>query len=163
VLALVLALYSLGTLPINYAGLVLIVFGFGLMVADLALTPGVGALAAGGLLSLLFGSLLLLYSLPPYLTLSPYAIAGAVGTTAVFFLVVMRGVVRTSRQPSVMGERAMVGRRGAARSDFREAGGVVFVSGELWRARPANGAIASGDEVEVVGIEGLTLVVRKVT
>jgi membrane-bound serine protease (ClpP class) len=161
VLALVLALYSLGTLPVNYAALVLIGFGFILMIADVTLTPGVGALAAGGLLSLLIGSLLLLYSLPPYLTLSPFAVAGVVGTTAAFFLIVIRGVVRVSRRPPVMGGSAMVGQRGVARSEVQTSGGMVFVGGELWRARASSGQIASGDAIEVVGLDGLTLVVRK--
>ena len=161
VLALVLALYSLGTLPINYAALVLIGFGFVLLAADLAFTPGVGLLAGGGLVSLLFGSLLLLYTLPPYLALSPYAIAGVVGTTAVFFLIAMRGVARASRRPAVIGAPAMVGQKGTARSDLLPDGGMVFVSGELWQARPSNGPVGSGDSVEVVGIDGLTLIVKK--
>lgn len=161
VLAIVLALYSLGTLPIDYAALVLIGFGFILLVADLAFMPGVGILAGGGLVSLTLGSLLLLYTLPPYMTLSPYAVVGVVGTTALFFFVVMRGVIRVSRRPPAIGESAMVGQRGTARSDVQPSGGMVFVDGELWKARTADGPVARGDAIEVVGIDGLTLIVRK--
>lgn len=161
VLSLILAFYSLGMLPINYAGLVLIVFGFALLVAEVLVTPGIGGLAIGGVLSLLIGSLLLLNGAPPYLSISLWVIGTAVATTAGFFLILIRGVARTYRKAPSTGLPALIGAEGIARSELSPEGS-VFVEGELWHARAANGPIAKGTRVEVLAVEGLTVVVRKV-
>ena len=160
VLALVLAFFSLGMLPINYAGLALILFGFALMVAEVLFVPGVGALAAGGVVSLLLGSALLLSGAPGYLSLSPWVIGSVVATTAGFFLIVLRGVVRTYRRPPSTGVSGLLGSEGVARTDLSPEG-MVFVQGELWRARVKDGSIPRGARVEVMAVEGLSLVVRR--
>lgn len=160
VLALIMAFFSLGMLPVNYAGLALILFGFALMVADVLLMPGAGALAAGGVLSLLLGSLLLLSGAPPYFSLSLWIIGTVVATTSGFVLILVRGVARSHSRPPSTGVPALVGSAGEARTDLRPEG-MVFVQGELWRARVKDGHLAKGARVEVVAVDGLTLVVRK--
>jgi membrane-bound serine protease (ClpP class) len=127
--------------------------------------PGVGALAAGGIISLLVGSVLLLGGAPAYLALSPWVIGTVVATTAAFFLVVLRGIVRTYRRRPTTGVSGLLGATGVARTELKPSGnGMAFVQGELWRARLAgDGApVEPGARVEVVAVEGLSLVVRRV-
>ena len=163
VFALVLAFYSLGTLPINYAGLGLILFAFLLFGAEVIIAPGTGGLAFGGILSLIFGSFLLLSGAPAYLSLSIWVVGGVVLTTMLFFLVVVRSVVRSYHRRPATGAPALLGAGGTARTALPtgEEGGMAMVAGELWRARSLEGEIPAGSPVEVVKVEGLTLTVRR--
>jgi membrane-bound serine protease (ClpP class) len=160
VFALVLAFYSLGTLPINYAGLALILFGFALFIAELLIAPGVGALAVGGAVSLVLGSLLLLNGAPAYMALSPWVIGGVVTATVLFFGVALRAIIRSTRRAPATGASALVGAPGVARTDLAP-DGMVFVAGELWRARASDGEIPEGATVVVTQVDGLTLTVRR--
>lgn len=161
VLALVLAFYSLGQLPINYAGLGLILFGFTLLAAEVLVAPGIGALAFGGLLSLGLGSILLLEGAPAYATLSIWVIAIVVGTTGAFFLIAIQGIARSYRRKPLLGQRAAIGKLAAVRTSLAPAG-MVFLDGELWSARLEDRlatGVERGRQVRVVGLDGLTLVV----
>ena len=159
-ICLILAFYAFQSLPVNWAGLLLLLFGVVLLIAEIKVVSH-GVLAIGGVVAMLIGSLML-YDTPETtgIRLSWYVMIPAVGTTAalVFFAVSMG--VRALYRPSVTGESAMVGRLGVARSALAPEG-QVMIDGELWRAVSQDGAVAAGEPVKVAAIDGLTLKVTR--
>ena len=154
------ALFGLGTLPINIAGLLLIAFAFLLFVAEIWV-PTHGVLTGGGIISFVLGSMLLINTRDaPFLAISTGAIAGVtIGITA-FFVFVVAAVVRSRRKPSVMGMSGIIGQKGEARTPLNPKG-MVFVEGALWDAVSEDGEIPDESPVEVVAVKGFTLTVRK--
>jgi membrane-bound serine protease (ClpP class) len=160
--ALVLALYALGTLPVNWAAVALIALAFGLFAADILVTAGHGGLTAAGILTLLLGSLFLFSGGAPELQLSPWVIAGVVGGTSAFFVFVVGAVYRSLRRRPTVGGDAMVGQVATVSHDLAPRGTVELL-GELWRAELVDGSgqpIGRGQHVQVVSVDGLTLKVR---
>jgi len=157
---LILAFYSMQTLPTNYAGLALLILGLILFIAE-AYAPGIGLLALGGLVSLILGSMLLFESVDPIMRVSMSAIIAFSGTTAVITIFLIRLVIRSQRSKVHGGKEGLMGEIGEAEMDF-EAGvkGKVFVHGELWNATSSE-VIKKGEEVCVEEVKGLTLGVRK--
>jgi len=157
-IALVLALFSLGTLPINYAGLALLLFGLALLGAEIWVTSG-GVLGIGGGIAFLLGALILVDdSRAPFLEISRPLIFGITLALVAFVLFALRAVMRTRRRPAFIGGGDMIGRQGSIRGRSS-----VFVEGELWRARPvdASTALRPGDVVQIIGREGLDLIVQQ--
>jgi membrane-bound serine protease (ClpP class) len=157
-IALVLALFSLGMLPINYAGLALLVFGLALLGAEIWVASG-GVLGVGGGVAFVIGALILIDdSQAPFLEVSRPLIFGITLALVAFVLFALRAVMRTRLRPAYIGGGDMVGRDGIVRGTSS-----VFVEGELWRARPAGAELAlrAGDRVQVIGREGLDLVVER--
>jgi membrane-bound serine protease (ClpP class) len=155
-IALVLALFSLGTLPINYAGLALLIFGLALMGAEIWVASG-GVLGIGGGIAFVIGALILVDdSRAPFLEISRPLIFGITLALVAFVLFALRAVMRTRRRPAYIGGGDMVGREGTLRGPSS-----VFVEGELWRARSADGGatLRPGDRVRIIGREGLDLIV----
>ncbi|MBI3966760.1 MAG: nodulation protein NfeD [Chloroflexi bacterium] len=157
VIALLLALYGLGTLSVNFAGIALIVFAFALLVAELKVQSS-GILGVGGIVSLVLGSLLL-FDPAEGLAVSPLAIATVAIFTAIFFAVVIRLGIRALRSPVDTGREGLFGAHGEARSDLRPRG-QVFVHGERWLATTEDGEIFAGQPIRVVAVDGLHLRVR---
>ncbi len=159
-LFLLLALFGLGTLPINLAGLLLIGFAFLLFLADI-FAPTHGVLTAGGVVSFVLGSFLLINTRDaPFLAISTSAIvAMTLGLTA-FFVFVVGAIVRSRRLKPATGLEMIVGQRARAKSELNPRG-TVFWDGALWDAIAPDGAVPEGEEVEVVGRQGMTLVVRR--
>lgn len=158
-ISLILALMGLQVLPINLAGLGLILFGVLLMVLDV-FTPTNGILTTGGVISLLLGSFSLFEVENPAIGLSRWTVIGVVGTVTAFFVfVVSKGLLAQRRRPKPL--TTMVGLTGVAKTDLVPGGkeGWVLVRGEYWRAR-AEEPVSQGDEVEVIRQEGRTLIVR---
>lgn len=159
-ICLILAFYAFQSLPVNWAGLLLILFGVVLLIAEIKVVSH-GVLAIGGVIAMLLGSLML-YDSPETtgIRLSWYVVIPTVGTTAglVFFAVTMG--IRALYRPSVTGESAMVGRLGVATSALGPEG-QVLIDGERWRAVSQDGAVAAGEAVRVAAIDGLTLTVTK--
>ncbi|HET9855899.1 MAG TPA: nodulation protein NfeD [Methylomirabilota bacterium] len=159
-ICLILAFYAFQSLPVNWAGLLLILFGVVLLIAEIKVVSH-GVLAIGGVVAMLLGSLML-YDTPETtgIRLSWYVMIPTVGTTAalVFFAVSMG--IRALYRPSVTGESAMVGRLGVARSALAPEG-QVMIDGELWRAVSQGGPVAAGEPVKVAAIDGLTLKVTR--
>ena len=159
-ISLILAFYAFQSLPVNWAGLLLLLFGLVLLIAEVKVVSH-GILAVGGVVAMLLGSLML-YDSPETtgIRLSWYVVIPTVGTTAalVFFAVSMG--IRALYRPSVTGESAMVGRLGVARSTLAPEG-QVMIDGELWRALSQDGTVAAGDPVKVAAIDGLTLKVTR--
>ncbi len=160
---LLLAFYGLGILPVNWFGLLFLGLAFILFIVDIK-APTHGLLTAAGAVSFVVGALVLFNSvqIPGVPTISvPLVIATGVVIAGGFFGLVALAV-RAQRQPVVMGPPVMIGREGVVRSDLNPQG-EVRVSGESWTARPAEGEgpLLSGTRVEVVGMDGLKLRVRK--
>jgi membrane-bound serine protease (ClpP class) len=162
-IALLLALYALGTLPVNLAGLLLIAFAMALFVLDLV-TPSHGILTAGAIVSFLLGSAIL-FNTPegaPVFQVAPQAIALMTALLAGFFGVILGTVVRSHRRRAVTGREGLLGQRGQVRQAL-DPEGMVFVEGELWSATAVGEHIPAGTAIEVVAVDGLRLQVRPVT
>ncbi len=159
---LLLALYALGTLPVNLAGLLLIGFAMVLLLFDLA-APTHGVLTAGAIVSFLLGSAILINAPEgaPFLRIAPPAIALMTLVLTVFFGFVVGSVLRSHQRRSVMGREGLIGRRAEVREAL-DPEGLVFVDGELWTARTEGEPLPKGSLVEIVGVDGLRLRVRPV-
>ena len=159
-LSLLLAFFALQVLPINYAGLLLMLFGLLLLVLEIKVTS-FGLLTAGGVISLIFGSLMLIDSPAPELQLSlSLVVSIVVGFTAIAAFLV-RIALAAQRAPAVTGAEGLSSESGEALTPLAAGGtGRVRVHGEIWRAI-ASEPIAVGDRIRVTHVEGLTLTVRK--
>jgi membrane-bound serine protease (ClpP class) len=159
-IAIVLALYSLNTLPVNFAGLALIVFGVVLFVLELKITSH-GILTVGGIVSLLLGSVMLFNpeSSLEVIAISWGVIIPAVLCTSLFFLFIIGIGIRAQARKPVTGAEGIVGERGEAVTALSP-GGQVRVHGELWNAVSSGEEIPAGCKVTVEGVRGLTLTVR---
>jgi membrane-bound serine protease (ClpP class) len=157
-ISLLIALYALHLLPVNYAGLALIVLGIGFMVAE-AFLPAFGSLGIGGLIAFVLGSIILIDTdnMPGFEI--PYALIGGVTAASAAFLFLVVGLaVRNRRRPVVTGREHMIGARGEAIEDF-EREGWARVHGENWRVR-SNAPVRRGDRLQVKAIDGLLLTVE---
>jgi len=159
-LALLLAFYSLQTLPINYTGLLLIGLGMVMFILELKVTS-FGMLILGGIVSMSLGALMLIDSPEEYLRIPLSTIVLVVGTTAGLFLFVVGAAVRSVGRKPVSGREGMLGAIGTVRGRI-DPTGTVFVHGTLWSARSAS-PLEVGETVRVIGIEGMRLTVEKVT
>lgn len=162
VVALVVALYALGTLSVNWAGVALIALAFGLFAADVLVTTGHGGLTAAGVLTLLLGSLFLFSGASPGIAVSPWVVGGVMLSTTGFFLFVVAAVYRVRRRPVTVGGEALLGEIGTVTIELAPLG-QIEIAGELWRAALAPGTtepLPRGQRVRVVGRHGLTLDVQ---
>ncbi len=159
-LCLLLAFFTFQVLPVNYAGVLLILFGIALLVLEVKVTSH-GVLSAGGIASLLFGSLILMDSDAPELAISLSVILPVVGAlSAILIMLVRLGIASQRRQP-ITGSAGMLGEPGRVIEAIAPGrSGRVETHGEIWRAR-ANESIGEGDRVRVTGVEGLTVTVER--
>ncbi len=156
-ICLLLALYAFQVLPVNYAGLGLILLGIAFMVAEVFM-PSFGALGIGGVIAFVVGSIILLDTdVPGYDVAWQLIIAVALLSSAIFFGVVALALKARGRAV-VSGREQMIGATGEALEAFT-ASGRVQVMGEQWRAR-TRVPLAAGQRIRVVGIDGLTLTVE---
>jgi membrane-bound serine protease (ClpP class) len=161
-ICLLLGFYALGTLPVNYAGLLLMAFALLLFVIDV-FSPTNGILTVGGLISFVLGSLLL-FNVPeaaPWLDISLWTILAVTAVMAGFFLIVARLVARSQTRKPVTGQEGLIGQVGRTKTALDPVG-MVFVDGALWEATTADGPIPPGQRVEVIGVAGLHLRVSPV-
>jgi membrane-bound serine protease (ClpP class) len=158
-ISLLLAFFSLGTLPVNWAGVLLILLAFALFIAEL-LVQGFGALGVGGIVALILGGLLLTSTSNPEFQVSRWLIYGWAVVIGVFFLMVMSTILRMRRQLAKTGVETLVGRVAVARSPL-EPSGQVFLQGERWQATVEDGPVPVGERVIVTGVHGLRLTVRR--
>jgi membrane-bound serine protease (ClpP class) len=159
-IALLLAFFSLGTLPVNWAAVLLILLAFALFIAEL-LVQGFGALGVGGIVSLILGGLLLTSTSNPEFQVSRWLIYGWAAVIGVFFLMIMSTILRMRRMlPAKTGAQALIGRAAVARSPL-EPSGQVFLQGERWQATSEDGPVQVGEKVIVTAVRGLRLSVRR--
>jgi len=159
-IALLLAFFSLGTLPVNWAAVFLILLAFALFIAEL-LVQGFGALGVGGIVSLILGGLLLTSTSNPEFQVSRWLIYGWAAVIGIFFLMIMSTILRMRRMlPARTGAQALIGRAAVARSPL-EPSGQVFLQGERWQATSEDGPVRVGERVIVTGVRGFRLSVRR--
>jgi membrane-bound serine protease (ClpP class) len=157
VIALILAFYSMQTLPINYAGLALIIFAIILFLLEIKIVSH-GLLAIGGTVSLLLGSLMLIRPDASwnFVSLSLSVIITSVAVTAFFFLFVIGLGIKAQRAKPVTGVEGMIGNVGES-IETLDPLGRVRVHGDLWNAESISGVINKGEKIRVVGMKNLKL------
>lgn len=156
-ISLLLALYALQVLPVNYAGIALIVLGVVLMTAELFL-PSFGTLGIGGVVALVAGSVMLFDTGVPGFGVPRGLIGAVAGVSGLAFLALGWLAVRARRRPVVTGRHELLGHAAIAREDF-DGRGHVRIRGEVWQAR-SEVPVRAGETVLVTGIDGLVLQVR---
>ncbi len=156
----ILAFYALGQLPVNIAGVLLIVLAFGLFIGEV-LTTSFGLFTMGGVTSLVIGALILFQGADPAVfRVDPWLIGTMTVLIALFFAFVVTRVIRAHRKRATTGKEEIIGRRAVVRETINPEG-TVFFKGELWSAVSDSGPIEAGEEVTVTAIDGLILQVNK--
>jgi membrane-bound serine protease (ClpP class) len=156
-ICLLLAFYSLGVLPVNYAGLIFIVLAFVLFFIDIK-APTHGALTVGGIVSLIAGALILFNS--PLYRVSIAAVVAVAVVTGAFFAFAIAKVVQAQRRQAVTGREGLVGQMAQARTAL-DPEGTVLVKGELWHAVGMDDPVEPGEWVEIVAVDGFRLEVKR--
>jgi len=158
-ISLILAFFAFQSLPINWAGLLLILFGVVLLIVEIKVVSH-GILTIGGVISMVLGSIML-YDVPDSsLSISWFVIIPTVGTTAGLVIFAVSAGLRALYRPSTTGTAGMVGQTGVVKTAL-DPEGHVLVDGELWQAVAADGPVPAGERVQVLGVDGLTLKVSK--
>jgi membrane-bound serine protease (ClpP class) len=158
-ISLILAFYALHTLPVNYAGLLLILFAIVLFIAEIKI-PSYGLLTVGGVVSLVLGSIMLFKDSIPFIQVSWKIIFFATILTTVFFVFAVGMGIKAQRRKPVTGKEGLVGEIGEAVSDFEKGKGQVAVHGEIWEALGKE-KIKRGESIKVVSINNLRIVVKR--
>jgi len=156
---LILAFYSFQTLPVNYAGLLLIIMALVLFILEIKIISH-GLLTIGGIISMVIGSLMLFDSPAPFFRLSLSLILPAVIVTALFFTATFRLAYRAFRRQPSTGAEGLIGKEGKAITDITKDSGAVALHGEVWSAS-SDEVIKKGDRIEVVSLSGLNIKVKK--
>jgi membrane-bound serine protease (ClpP class) len=154
-ISLILAFFAFQSLPINWAGLLLILFGVALLIAEIKIVSH-GVLSIGGIVAMILGSMMLYDAPETGLRISWYVIIPTVGSTAGLFIFALSYGVRALYGRPTTGAAGMVGETAVARTAL-DPTGQVLVQGELWQAVAQNGAVAVGETVRITAVEGLTL------
>jgi membrane-bound serine protease (ClpP class) len=161
-ISLLLAFYSLGTLPFNWAGILLIVLAIALFVGE-ALTATFGIFTAGGIVSLVIGSMILFQGASPVFRIAPGLIATVTILVSGTLIFLVQRAVSTHRKQAFTGREELIGKTATVRVALNPSG-TVFFKGERWTAVSDSGEIPPGEEVVIKSMEGLTLhVSRKVS
>jgi len=158
VFCLVLFLFASQIIPVNSAGVLLIILAVALFIAEVKVTS-YGLLTAGGLVAMILGAMMLVDSSLPELQIDPWTLVPVVLVFAAFTLALVRLVVQAQLRQPATGMEGLAGRSGEASTDLDPEGWVI-VQGERWRAR-AEERVTKGDPVQVVSGDGLRLRVRK--
>jgi membrane-bound serine protease (ClpP class) len=153
-ICILIAMYAFQLLPVNYAGLALLLLGIAFMVAELWVTTH-GVLAVGGLVAFVIGSIMLLDTDVPQFELPVALIGGVSAASAAFLFLVVGMVLRTRRRPVVSGREQMIGAGGEALEDIAGEGW-ARVHGERWRVR-SGAPLRTGDRLRVIAVHGLVL------
>ncbi len=157
-ISLILAFFAFQTLPVNYAGVLLIILALILFIAEIKIVSH-GMLTVGGVISMILGSLLLFESPEPYLRVSWSVILVTVFAVTAFALFAVTKAIKAHRQKPASGKEGLIGEEGEADSDISPEG-KVFVRGEYWDAW-SDEAIAKGDRIVVSDVERMRLKVKK--
>ncbi|OGP68772.1 MAG: serine protease [Deltaproteobacteria bacterium RBG_16_44_11] len=158
-ISLLLAFFGLSTLPVNYTGILLIIFGVILFIAEIKVMSH-GMLTVGGVVSLVFGSLLLFDTPEPALRVSLQVLIPAVVLVSGFFIVVIWMAIKAQMRKHYSGAESMVEGQGEATTDITSEG-KVFFQGEYWSAA-SSVPIPKGAKVRIIKVEGLKLTVEEI-
>jgi membrane-bound serine protease (ClpP class) len=159
-ICLILAFYAFQTLPVNYAGLLLIILAIILFILEVKIVSH-GILTIGGIIAMVIGSLMLFESPAPFMKLSFYVILPAVVVTTLFFTITIGLALKAYRRRPVTGPEGLIGSEGVAATDITKYGGMAFLHGERWAAISAE-PVSKGDNIVVVSVSGLKVKVKKV-
>jgi membrane-bound serine protease (ClpP class) len=164
-ICLILGFYALSVLPINYAGFALMLLAMILFFAETQV-PSFGILSLGGTLSLVLGGMMLFKDVDPSMAVNPWLFVSLGGTVALVMASLSWKALQMRRRRATTGREGLLGERGVARGDLAPRG-KVFVHGEIWNAvaqgLEADVSLPAGAPVEVVAVEGLTLLVKPCT
>ncbi|HEY4708365.1 MAG TPA: nodulation protein NfeD [Thermodesulfobacteriota bacterium] len=158
--SLILAFYAFQTLPVNYAGFLLIGLGIIFFIVEL-MVISFGLLTIAGVISILLGSLMLFDSPAPYFQISIWVVLPAVVLLTAVVIGAMYYALRVHKRKPVSGKEELVGTVGTAEEDFGEGKtGRVFIEGEYWNSS-SDVLVSKGDRVQVIEVQGLHLKVTK--
>jgi membrane-bound serine protease (ClpP class) len=158
-ICLCLGLFALNMLPVNYAGLVLVLLGLGFLIAE-AFLPSYGSLGAGGIIAFVIGAVMLIDTDIPGFGV-PYWLIGSLALISAAFVFLVGGVaLRARRRPVVTGHEELIGSVGVVLEDA-EAEGWARVRSEQWRVH-SDVPLRRGQDVRVTGREGLVLSVKPI-
>ena len=158
-ICIILGFYALHLLPVNYAGVALILLSAILFILEIYITSG-GLLTVGAVISLVLGSLILFESDVPFFRLSWEVIMIAVVIIAAFFIFLLSLGIRAQFKKRQTGREGIIGEVGVAKTDIKPSGGTVFVHGEYWNA-VSDTSIKKGCKVKVIDVEEMVLKVEK--
>ena len=158
-ISLLLAFFGLSTLPVNYTGILLIIFGVILFIAEIKIMSH-GILTVGGVISLVMGSLLLFDSPEPALRISLQVLIPAVILVSGFFIAVIWMAVKAQMRKHFTGTEAMIGAEAEVLTDIANEG-KVFLKGQYWKATSEK-PIKKGAKVKILKVEGLSLIVDEI-
>ena len=158
-ISLLLAFFALGMLPINWAGILLIVLAFGLFIGEV-LTTSFGLFTVGGVTALVIGALILFKGASPIFQIDWGVIATVTIIIAGFFSFALTRVIRAHRRQAATGREELAGKTAVAKIAL-EPEGTVLYKGELWAAVSEKGRVKPGEEVIITGVDGLTLRVSR--
>jgi len=159
-ISLLLAFYSLQTLPVNYAGLALLGLALLMFILETQVVS-FGMLTVGGIVAMFLGSLMLIDAPEEYLRIPLSTIFLVVGVTSLLFILIIGAAVGSVKRRPVSGQEGMIGEIGTA-TERIDPSGTVFVHGTLWQARSA-APIEKGETIRVIGVQGLKLTIEKVS
>ena len=150
--SLLLGLYALHLLPVNYAGLALMGLGIAFMIGEL-FVPAYGSLGIGGIVAFVVGAMMLIDTDVPGFTIPWTLIASLAIATAAFVFVVVRMAIRARERPIVSGVTSLVGADGEMLDDATDTGW-ANIRGETWQVK-TDGRVARGQKVRVVAVDGV--------
>lgn len=156
-ICIVLGLYGLHVLPINYAGAGLILLGLALLVSEVFM-PSFGALGIGGVVSFVIGSVMLIDTDVPGYGISPWVIGSVATGAGAVMLLIVAVIIRSRAQPMASGRESMPGQTGTV-IEWLDGEGRIRFQGEVWHARSDYGPFDVGTEIRVLDRDGLTLIV----
>jgi membrane-bound serine protease (ClpP class) len=159
-ICLILAFFALSVLPVNYAGIALIILALIFFIAEVKVVS-YGMLTVAGIISMVIGSLMLFKTTDPAIRVSLDVVISMAVFTAIVVAFLVSMVVRTHRSQVTTGAEGLINKRGVARTEIAPRG-KVFVHGEIWDAVAAN-PIPAGTPIGVVAVEGMVLRVRPAT
>ena len=156
-ICLLMALYAFQMLPVNYAGLALIILGIILMIAE-TMAPSFGVLGFGGIIAMVIGSIILIDTDVPGFAVSRSLIGAIAAVSSLGLMAIIGFAVKARTRPVVAGREQLLGATGIVLDGF-EHEGFIFAHGERWNAVTAT-PLRKEQVVEVIGLDGLTLKVR---
>jgi membrane-bound serine protease (ClpP class) len=157
-LCLILFLFASQIIPVNWAGVLLVLLAIALFAAEIKVAS-YGLLTVGGLVAMILGAMMLVDSPLPELQVNVWRLSPAIAAFALCVLALVRLVIQAQRKRAVTGAEGLLGASGKAESDLRPEGWVL-VEGERWRAASVE-PVSAGEAVSVEAVEGLLLRVRK--
>ncbi|PKL51510.1 MAG: serine protease [Nitrospira bacterium HGW-Nitrospira-1] len=156
---LILAFYSFQTLPVNYAGILLIILAIVLFILEIKIISH-GVLTIGGIIAMVIGSIMLFDSSAPFLRISLSLILPAVIVTALFFTATFSLAYTALQRKPATGVESLIETEGKAVTDITKDGGIAALHGEVWSAS-SDEIIKKGERIEVISLSGLQIKVKK--